>query len=1075
MKNFILKVVNGEQSEWKRISLLLTMGFFTGIFVATYDVGASTLFLNFHKADEESALAQAFVASGVLGIVTTYIFGYFQKRIKYEQLVFFALLVVTALVSAAAVWLHIDHQHALVLFVSFILIGPTNAIVILLFWGMFGRIFNFRGAKRLAGGIDSGQAIATIFAFFTIPLIQQFLPSIADFLIISAVSLVGTFISAFMIVLRFEFLGADRKQKKQEEETKQEVTTNSQKSFVRKDYVFLMSLFVTCSALAAHFVDYTFLNTISERYQEANDLASFLSFFGGTIIIVSFLIQTFINDIILEQYGLKIALLFLPILLALFTIASTLAGHAFGYTSQDAGDNFLIFFVIIAMSKLFVDALRDSLENPTVKIFFFPLDISIRFDIQTRVEGFVSQFAGFLAGLIIMGLGAFHFFELLGYNYVLFIIIGIWIYTTFKMHGEYTQALTNTLSSTLDTDKRSSENEKIITKLLKKELDYTFGEQHKHLQTIVSKINPLLLEQKLIDFASFESAEKQRLALLKIQELRVFEAYDAVKNFVDTQSVNSNVELAKQVFQNLKEDKRNARKVHRLAELSTSPQENDRIEACHLIIENLQEDTFRLLIPLIRDPHPDVKRAAMISAGKLKIHDFLPILIPHMSVVGFENTAVSAILNFGEDAMHALETAFYKNGQKQNAMINIVQIYGLIGGERAIELLLKKIDFPDKRIVKEVLHSLNYCGWTADGAMTAYIRNYMDNAIADTLWNIAALEEIEDRPDNRYLKRALEEQLEQNYDELFLLLSILYEKEPVELVRKNIESGTSDSIGYAIELLDIFVEDDLKYKLIPVLDDSSADEKLKKLDADFPRDRFEGFEVLKEIINRDYNSINRWTKVCAMHSFAMHEKAEVTDDLVANLFNPDPLIRETAAWAICKHDPDAYKRYCERLPIPIVRDLNRKIIPALQADEEGLLLDLEKVIFLYQLPLLKGVSGVVLTDIIEEMEEKSLAIGDEINLYDEFDHQLMFIVKEGKLALKDTNGSMVAFKGYNDIVSDFMIDAELSQHSPVAVEDSSVYVILIERFYEIMADHYELTEKLLHNLYEEIDKKPQYA
>lgn len=1072
MKKFILKVVNGERSEWERISLLLTMGFFTGIFVATYDVGASTLFLDFHKEDEESAVAQAFLASGILGIITTYVFGYYQKRIKYQQLVFFALLLVTTLVSGAAIWLHLDHQHSLVLFVTFVLIGPTNAIVILLFWGLFGRIFNFRGAKRLAGGIDSGQAIATIFAFFTIPLIQNFLPSIADFLIISALSLVGTFVSAFLISTRFHFLGDNQKKTETISEEQQE----KKKSHVRKDYVFLMSLFVTCSALAAYFVEYSFLTTTSERYQDVKDLAQFLSFFGGTIIVVAFLIQTFINDIILEQYGLKIALLFLPILLALFTIVATFVGHTFGYTSAEAGDNFLIFFVIVAMSKLFVDALRDSLENPTVKIFFFPLDVSIRFDIQTRVEGFISQFAGFLAGLLLTGLGAFKFFDLLGYYYVLFIVIGVWIYATIRMHNEYTHALTATLSDTVQDGTKSSENEKIIPKLLRKELTNTVGESHKYVLNIAGKIDPLLMERNLLDFPNFKSTDQQLNALKKISERRVFEAYDLIKALIDSQSIHPNIELAKTIFQRLKEDKRNARKNFRLAELATSPNIQDRIEACHLIVENYQEETFRMLIPLIRDPHPDVKRAAMITAGKLRIIDFLPILIPHMSVVGFENTAVSAILNYGEEAMHALETAFYKNGQKQNAMINIVQIYGLLGGERATELLLKKIDFPDRRIVKEVLHSLNYCGWTATGAINAYIRNYMDNAIADTLWNIAALEEIEDTLHNQFLKKAMQEQLEQNYDELFLLLSILYEKEPVQLVRKNIESGTSDSIGYAIELLDIFVEDDLKYKLIPVLDDSSPEEKLKKLDSDFPRDRFDGFEILREIINRDYNSINRWTKVCAIHSYAMHEKAKVIDDLVANLFNPDPLIRETAAWAICKHDPTAYQRYCDRLPLPVVRELNRKIYPALEADNEGLLLDLEKVVFLYQLPLMNGVSGVVLSDIIEEMEEVALAIGDEVNLYDEFNHQLMLIIKDGKIALKNDQGEMIAFKDRNQFISDFMTDAELSnKHKPVAVEDSTVYVILLERFYEIMGDHYELTEKLLHNLYLEIENKPQYS
>ncbi len=109
--------------------------------------------------------------------------------------------------------------------------------------------------------------------------------------------------------------------------------------------------------------------------------------------------------------------------------------------------------------------------------------------------------------------------------------------------------------------------------------------------------------------------------------------------------------------------------------------------------------------------------------------------------------------------------------------------------------------------------------------MRAIVRTFLDNAIGDTIWNKAVLTEISENPNNSYLERAIKEQLNHNNDELFLLLSILYDKESVMLVRKNLESATSDSIGYAMELLDIFVEDDLKLKLFPLLDESPAGSK----------------------------------------------------------------------------------------------------------------------------------------------------------------------------------------------------------------------------------------------------------
>ena len=1061
MKNFVLKVVNGKLEEWQRIALLLTMGFFTGIFVATYDVGASALFLDYHKADEEIALAQAFIVSGVLGILLTIIISQLQKRIGYEKVVVGVLSVVVLLVGAMAVWLRLDNTGGTVLFCAFVLIGPSNAVVILFFWGIFGRIFNFTGAKRLAGGIDSGQAIATILAFFAIPFVQPLLSNVSDFLLISAVSLFGAFVSAFLMTIRFEFL--DRK-------AKLTASSKQEKPKPRKDYVLLMSAFVICSALSAYFVDFTFLNVASEKFQNKEDLANYLSFFGGTIIVFAFLIQTFINDLILEQYGLKIALLILPVLLFLFTLTATFAGNLFGFTVDEAGDNFLIFFVIVSMSKLFVDGLRDSLENPTVKIFFFPLDVRIRFDIQTRIEGIVSQFAGLLAGLIIMGLGALKFTDLLFNNYVLFGIIAVWVYVTFRMHKSYTEALTETLASS-KTSNTYHENDPVLAEFLAHELEEREGTAYKYTLDIAERISPLLMTASLENYKYFFSDDKRSVALKKIAEQKIYSALPILKQALSSRTLqgNDSHELLEYTYETLRESKRKSKRLSVLKELAVSESPEDRIEACGLIAENFSEETFRFLTPLVRDVHPDVRRKAIIVVGQLQVEDFLPVLIGYMGEVGFENAATDSVRSFREKAMPSLETAFYKNGQKQNIQINIVQVYASIGGERAISLLLKKVDYPNKTVVKEVLIGLNHCNWTATGSFRAVIRGFLDITLRDTLWCKASIEEVNEIDGNEYLIQALKEQIKQDHNDIFLLLSILYDKDSVELVKSNMDMNTEDSVGYAMELLDIFVEDDIKVKLMPVLDDSPVEQKLKKLDTEFPRQKYDNYQVLEAIINRDYNAVNRWVKACAIHSLVHHQNARVSQGLIAQLFNPDPLIQETVAWAIYKMAPETYESCCKRLPAHQVKMQNRIIKPALKNES---LLSLEKVTFLYQVPLLKGVSGMILSEIIEHMEEVRLPIGTSINMFDEFNHERLLLVADGQLAFKNQEGELSTFKGKYEIISEaLMLHSELSNHEPVAVEDSRLYIIPSERFYEIMGDYYDLTKQVLHNIYQQIEQE----
>jgi ATP:ADP antiporter, AAA family len=58
-----------------------------------------------------------------------------------------------------------------------------------------------------------------------------------------------------------------------------------------------------------------------------------------------------------------------------------------------------------------------------------------------------------------------------------------------------------------------------------------------------------------------------------------------------------------------------------------------------------------------------------------------------------------------------------------------------------------------------------------------------------------------------------------NNDQITMLLSILYDPDSIQLVRENIESGDPNGIAYAIELMDLFIDPDLKPKLFPLYDD----------------------------------------------------------------------------------------------------------------------------------------------------------------------------------------------------------------------------------------------------------------
>ena len=192
-----LQFLGGEPGEEKPMLLLLGKGFFMGILLATYQIGAETLFLNV-MGDEW--LGTAFFAAGGAGIISTAIFVFLQRKINYSTLVLsttFIILIFIGGIRAAFEFMAYEGEQGefvLLPFILFVMIGPVTTIILIGFWGIFGRIFDLRQSKRIIGGIDTGQLMATMIAFFSIPVLTQFvINETYDLLLVSSIAALGSF------------------------------------------------------------------------------------------------------------------------------------------------------------------------------------------------------------------------------------------------------------------------------------------------------------------------------------------------------------------------------------------------------------------------------------------------------------------------------------------------------------------------------------------------------------------------------------------------------------------------------------------------------------------------------------------------------------------------------------------------------------------------------------------------------------------------------------------------------------------------------------------------------------------
>ena len=338
-------------------------------------------------------------------------------------------------------------------------------------------------------------------------------------------------------------------------------------------------------------------------------------------------------------------------------------------------------------------------------------------------------------------------------------------------------------------------------------------------------------------------------------------------------------------------------------------------------------------------------------------------------------------------------------------------------------------------------------GFSATLQQVTRIKYAIESDIHDIAWNLAAQTELPDNEFREELTTAIQEENEHDIEHIYMLLGMLYDPRSIKLVKENIDSATNEGITYAIELLDVFLSEDLKQKIIPILDDLSNSEKLKRLEIFFPREKLTEEMVLKQLINRDYNQTNRWTKAVTINQIGFLKIEQFRMDLIANLFNPDMMVKEIAAWSLYQIDPAEYEENIRRLAEEEQRHLNRVIVK----DQTGQLLRFNKVRFLNSMPIFSRVPGITLTEVIDNAQLIELNKGDNFSLK-LGEMEAFYILYAGKADFY-INGQKKQTMERGYFTGEIVGESEyLTSYHMIAIEDTILLEISKDHFYELLSD-----------------------
>lgn len=196
--------------------------------------------------------------------------------------------------------------------------------------------------------------------------------------------------------------------------------------------------------------------------------------------------------------------------------------------------------------------------------------------------------------------------------------------------------------------------------------------------------------------------------------------------------------------------------------------------------------------------------------------------------------------------------------------------------------------------------------------------------------------------------------------------------------------------------------------------------------------------------------------------------AAVSDDLVANLFNPDPLLRETSAWIIHQIDSKAFELCSTRITTSLRKETDEKIKQASQ-NKNSLLI--EQIFLLKQIKQFSKVPGIVLAEMGKNLFPQFIS-EEQVLLKKQNDkRQTIYILAEGNAFIKNNNGVLLEL-GKNQLIGEMLLLHSDSESTEVVIaKDSLLYELPYDKSMELVYNHSEFAEALLNNTDERLQQE----
>jgi CRP-like cAMP-binding protein len=941
-------------------------------------------------------------------------------------------------------------------------------------------LFNLQEGKRLFGLLTAGREMGSILAGFCTPFLLTWFTTINLF----AIAMIGVALGFVLFrwlsqgyAARFAVVDATPA-RLTSVDTPQ--PTDSLGKLLRDRYVLLIVVIYSLWVLAGHFIENIYYTQVSLRYPQTEQLASFIGLFMGVSALLGLLTQIFLASRLLTWFKLSTIVMITPTLLTLCALVFATLGNFVTWPLILIGIPILINLLLYALNGI---------DTLALNLLYQPMSAQQRTRVQTLVDSILYPITIGLSGVILLVLtDGLHLTAVqLGYGLVV-VMVG-WAAADGLISSEYPRRLKQAIANRTLNRVNLTQLDPASLAIFQQSLTSPHaGVVLYALETVadlapqsLASNLPALLEHpnRAVRQAALDQAEQLGLnavapvirARLKnegslavqgasVRTLAILSTgndLDEVIAYLD----HPQVELRQGALVGLLRSGDLAGILaagEKLSALFHAAKPAERILAAQVIGAGASAGFYRPLLKLLNDDQPQVQRAAINAAGKLKQPKLWPVLIQQLAIPQLRSAASEALVAGGSEVVPWLKAAMAQSIPTPHLLGSVARICGQIGDAEAIALLQAQLTYPHAQVRAQVLGALMKCGYQARQSEQALLHHAIETELQHYTWTLAVIADLGEGVAVARLKAALQHSLSQQVQRIFGWLALIHDPALIRQVQSALRpESAAEQRSYALEILQVTLAPTLKALLWPLVEPLSSTAQATRLLALFPQHTLPIQARLGEIILGATEWLTPWSKVCALYAVVQLAASELLPDVRAALADPDLLVQQAAAWALHQLAPH-----------------QSDDLPFTAQGEASMLMLVEKVICLKTVDFLADSPEEVLAELAALLEEQVVK-ADEVILAKGDTESAMYLIVSGQVRLYEGERLLTTL-GENEFFGELMLLNPIAQPLTIrAAQETHLLRLTQAALRQVIEEHSAVAWQIIQRLAQRVQRTQSQA